>query len=226
MLQLTCKTCGAPLNVSLTKPLIVCDYCKTQYLVQELLTEQRISNIDAYNKLELLAYNAYCLHQYTDAYTLYCRLLKCGNVKTDIARFNICCLALELIKPCEELFESLECLGAEEKYNHIVYISKLAKDVFKNKIRENNALPLVQKIKLLYNLRKWYKPYKYMLDEVIPLQCSCGKLLNKGENACACGVKRSMLIKCKRNKKYAFNLIMLLIISGILFIGISSLFMG
>ena len=66
MLQLTCKTCGASLNVNLMKPLIVCDYCKTQYLVQELLTEQRISNIDTYNKLEPLAYNAYCLYQYTE----------------------------------------------------------------------------------------------------------------------------------------------------------------
>ena len=220
MLQLTCKTCGASLNVNLMKPLIVCDYCKTQYLVQELLTEQRISNIDAYNKLEPLAYNAYCLYQYNEAYELYSKLLKCGNVKVDIARFNICCLALEVIKPCDELFESLECLEADERYKHIVYISKLAKDVYKNKIRENDYLHGVQKIKLLYNLRKWYKPYKCMLDEVMPLHCSCGKLLNKGENTCACGVKRSMLIKHKRDKKNTLNLIMLLIFGSILCIGI------
>ena len=131
MLQLNCMNCGASLEVDLTKPKVICKYCRAEYLATELLTDSRINNMDMYNRLEPVAKNAYDLYRYEEAVCAYSELLKFGQTKADIARYNICLLGLEKIKPTDEFFKSIACLDYEEIYLHIEHIKDVAKNIAK-----------------------------------------------------------------------------------------------
>ena len=225
MIQLNCKTCGASLDLDLTKPKIICEYCRAEYLVEQLLTERRINDIDSYNKLEPVAHNYYNLHNYKSAIKAYEKLIQYRQTQIDIARYNLCCLALDIIKPSEELFKNLECLEPKEKYEQIKYIKDMAYNITKE--QANQAIHNysgIHRLKVMYSLSKWYKPYRKMMDEVIPLECSCGKVISKGENSCKCGIERRELLEYKRRRKRAFRFAVVLSICTIITLGVKFIF--
>ena len=221
MIQLSCKTCGASLRLDLTKPKVICEYCRTEYLVEQLLTERRINDLDGYNKLEPIAYNAYRLHNYPEAVKLYENLMTYGQNEVDIARYNICCLAMEYIKPTDEFFKSISCIEELERYEHIRSIKKIVENIVNKKTKEVlSNFRGMQRVKAIYNISKWYKPYKYMMDEVIPLECSCGRVLGRGENTCGCGMKRKDLLNFKRGRRRAVRFALILSICTFITLGI------
>ena len=221
MIQLNCRNCGASLGLDLTKPKITCKYCKAEYLIEQLLTENRIDDLDNYNRLEPVAHNAYELYNYNEALKLYRELLKYGQKQEDIARCNICMLGVEIIKPTEEFFKSIECLKGEEKYNQIRTIKYTAAMAAKNKTYEViNGYSGIDKIKALFNIIKWYKPYKYMMDSVDEMECICGKTLCRGETVCECGMERTNLIVRKRRSRTTFKFTIIISICVLILFGV------
>lgn len=212
MLQLNCNNCGASLEVDLTKPKIICKYCRAEYLANELLTENRINDMDMYNRLEPVARNAYNLYNYNEALSRYLELLLYGQTEADIARYNICMLGLEQIKPTEEFFKSLKCLDYEEIFSHLEHIRIVAKNIVKSRIKDViKNYSGIDKIKAVFSILRWYKPYKYMIEVVEPVECFCGRQIGMNESKCSCGATRKDIIKQRRDKKKTFKFCIILL---------------
>ena len=225
MLQLSCKNCGASLEIDLMKPKIICKYCKAEYLVNELLTEHRIKDMDMYSRLEPVARNSYNLYRYDEAVLTYSKLLRFGQTEEDIARYNICLLGLGEIKPTVEFFKSIACLDSREIYLHIEHIKGVAKSTartgIKGVVKSNIG---IERIKGVYHIIRWYRPYKYMMDIVGPIKCSCGKEIGVCCSECTCGVSRDDILKRKRGRRMVFKFCMLLFVCIVMVLAIKIIF--
>lgn len=217
MEQLTCKTCGASLSLDLTKPKLKCAYCKTEYLMRELLTEQRIHNMDAAQALTPTAENAYKLYKYLDAERLYAQLIYYDPSPVNIARYNICLLGNEEIQPTSEFFETVAVLEPKELYKHITKISETAGQIAKQ--RNKYVLKTyqgVQRLKEWYKIHRWQKPYKQMEEYVKVIPCACGKQMKKGVQGCSCGKTRFEVIKRRRSRRNKIIAVALILAVGVI----------
>lgn len=219
-MDLSCNKCGAVLTVDIKDIRVVCPYCRANYLVEQLITEKRLNNIDEINRLTPIAENAYKIFDYAHALECYTTLIKYDPSETNIARYNICRLAVDNLKPSNEVYDTLGCIADEERYTHLEKIKARAHStVFKRirySIKTNRGIyKLLEIIKLLL----WYRKYKWLDLMVRPINCVCGRIVDKGETTCSCSRPRSEIVKNYITRRRNLKLIVvLLLILTILFI--------
>ena len=213
MLQLTCKTCGAALKISTAAPKVKCEYCHTEYLIEQLLTERRIDNMDRVSQLKPIAENFYNMFNYQQAALAYEKLLLYDAQPVNIARYNLCLIGTNQVQPSKTLYETLSVLGAKERYKHIAEISdkafEVAKLQYKMSLREYSGFA---RIKALYNIHKWVKTYKLMKDQVKEMKCTCGRKLSRGMPQCECGIERDYLLELESNRKFSIRLTVFIVL--------------
>lgn len=224
LIELACNNCGATLEIDLRNPKIECTYCKAQYIVKELITENRLNNIDAVYRLTPLAENAISTFQYGDALNYYRRLINYDPTEVNIARYNICMVGTEEVEPTIEVFNTLRVLDDEERYKHLHHIKGTARKVMFNRIKYLRNYGGTYRIKETINVIKWYRGYKKLDLMVRPLECACGKTLGGGSLKCSCGRTREETVEQYKVKKHNAQFTVGIVIVALLTFIISHLF--
>ena len=216
-MDLSCNKCGAILSVDIKDIRVVCPYCGANYLVEQLITEKRLNNIDEINRLTPIAENAYNIFDYTCALECYKNLIEYDPSDINIARYNICRLAVDDLTPSKEVYNTLGCITNEERYTHLEKIKSMAHKVVFKRVRYSwkmyrGIYKLIEVIKSIL----WYKKYKWLDLMVRPLDCVCGKMIGKGETVCHCMRSRTEIvdgyISRRRHIKLVVSLLLILTI--------------
>ena len=205
LIEFTCKNCGSPLQLnidSLDGMKATCEFCRTQYLIEELITEKRLDNIDMVNRLTPIAENYYKLYEYSKAYDCYERLISVNPSRVNIARYNMCRLGVFQLTPNEDVYNSLVCLDNAERYKHIRKIKKRAKVATDKQLRylwsEGRG---VQKLWHIYKTLIYYNKYKWLELMVREMNCTCGETVEKGATQCKCTRNRKEIVDSYLTRK-------------------------
>ena len=220
-MDLSCNKCGAILSVDIEDIRVVCPYCRANYLVEQLITEKRLNNIDEINRLTPIAENAYNIFDYTCALECYKNLIKYDPSDVNIARYNICRLAVDDLTPSKEVYNTLGCITNEERYTHLEKIKSMAHKVVLKRIRYSWKMHRgIYKLTEIIKSLLWYRKYRWLELMVRPINCVCGNVLDKGEITCSCSRSRSEVVKnyVSRRRNFKLMAILLLILAILLII--------
>lgn len=218
MIELRCKNCGADMSVNLNDVHVTCPYCKMHYLLDELITETKLNNMDKITRIEPLALNAYNLYEYGSALQLYSQLIRYDPSEMNIARYNICRMAVEDLRPTFEVYASLNCLTDEERYTHLNKIRQMACKVLRGRLKYVwQSYIGWSKFRGIINSLFWYKSYKWLDLMIQPVECLCGHQLKRGMSHCnKCERTRIEIVEVneanKRHVRYALFLIVAVIL--------------
>lgn len=197
VIKLSCTNCGSPLTLDLKATLIECPYCKQQYLLKELLTKQRIENIDRLYIVKPLAENALTTHRYMDALVYFEEVCNIEPTEISLARYNLCLLACRYIEPTNALFHTFDILSNEERYEHIHYIFTEVRRSYCEFVRTNRG-----NYRGMWGMWRYYSKIKRYHDMVKPTVCLfCSKDISEGVQVCRCGVTRDKLVKFEYSRR-------------------------
>ena len=218
LLELKCKNCGSPLSVDLSDMKVNCSFCKTDYIVSELVTENRLQHIDIINRLTPIAENHFKLHEYPTALKYYTKLVHIDPSDTNIAKYNMCRLGVDL-EPSESIFDTFECLTDKERYSHIAVIKSEAQRMIIDQCKYQwRYQGLVGKLKLIVRTWRRYRHYKWLELMVIPLQCVCGEEISRGSLECKCSRTRKEIVATYIKRRRHRNVVITLIVLEILIV--------
>lgn len=216
LITLTCPSCGSALKVDSSGYKTKCNFCQTEILIKDFITEQRVDKSDKLISLNELAENAVKNYHYDKAYGYYEEICKLEPSKENLAYMNFYGYASGDIEYIEPL---LNDLYAFEPKRHRILIDRLRTIVKKKKNDEfmNGKLTLEQAdAKYDPVIRALSEEYEKLKTK----KCHCGATLEYNVDICPkCNTSYSeyqrqlseeAALKHKAKKKKIIKLIVLI----------------
>jgi len=218
LVSLTCPNCGSSLQVNSSKMKTYCEFCGTEILIKDFITERRVDKNDRIEALQAMTENAINNGDYINAYNHYEEICKLDASEPNLARYNAYGFLCGRIDFSENITNGLYGLEPDE---HRRLLSLMLAGANNNKQSEISALS--QKYpqnqiaphanKIIQKYQRAIMTINAEIKKTNPRQCKCGKTIEFNVSVCPdCGTNvdeyykkqtaDALAAKKAKNKKY------------------------
>ena len=197
IITLTCPKCGGQLHAESTRMKMFCEFCGTEVLIKQFVTERRVDKEDKISSYNIMIENAKQNGDYASVYKYYEEICKLEPSKENLMFFNLYRYYTSAVPFNQSIINDLYVLSVEQHkqiLNEILQVANKKKEIATQNVLARNLpenLRNAEFNKINIEHSKVASVVNAETRKLFPVFCQCGGRLEYYNECCPkCGMTR------------------------------------